>query len=117
MKSYGLWYAIKFILPFMWKGGCAIRFQVVLSFMMIVTSKLLNNVHPIILANIVNTITLGDMEDAYMPIIYYVIVKFFADFIYTLREIAFANVSASSEVFIAEKVYNHVQSLSLAYHV
>ena len=117
MKSYGLWYALKFIIPFMWKGGCAIRFQVVLSFMMIVTSKLLNNLHPIILANIVNTITLGDMEDAYMPIIYYVIVKFFSDFIYTLREIAFANVSASSEVFIAEKVYNHVQSLSLAYHV
>jgi hypothetical protein len=35
--------------------------------------------------------------------------RFTADLIKNLQEVIFANVGASAEVYIADKVYNHVQ--------
>jgi ATP-binding cassette, subfamily B, heavy metal transporter len=45
------------------------------------------------------------------------VVKFSAELVNNLREIPFATVMANAEVFIADKVYNHVQSQSLAFHL
>ena len=98
-------------------GGCLIRFQVIASFVLIISSKVFNNLAPIFLATSVNMITNGQMADTYGWIVGYAVLKFCAELFYTLREITFANVSASSEVYIAHKVYNHVQNLSLGYHL
>jgi ABC-type transport system involved in Fe-S cluster assembly fused permease/ATPase subunit len=38
----------------------------------------------------------------------YAILRFTADFVNNMREIPFANVSASAEIFIAHKVYSHI---------
>jgi ABC-type transport system involved in Fe-S cluster assembly fused permease/ATPase subunit len=47
----------------------------------------------------------------------YCVVRFSADFVNNIREIPFANVSASAEIFIAHLVYTHIQNQSLAFHL
>lgn len=47
----------------------------------------------------------------------YAIVRFTADFVNNIREIPFANVSASAEIYIAHLVYSHIQNQSLAFHL
>ena len=47
----------------------------------------------------------------------YCVVRFAADFVNNIREIPFANVSASAEIYIAHMVYTHVQNQSLAFHL
>jgi len=47
----------------------------------------------------------------------YAIVRFLADFVNNMREIPFANVSASAEIYIAHMVFSHIQNQSLAFHL
>ena len=54
-----------------------------------------------------------DRDDSYNVTIYFLIalyamIRFSADFTNYIREIPFANVAASAEIYIAHMVYNHV---------
>ena len=50
-------------------------------------------------------------------IVLYCCVRFASDLFNNMKDVVFANVAATSEVAIASKVYNHVQGLSLAFHL
>lgn len=47
----------------------------------------------------------------------YCLTRFSADFANNIREIPFANISASAEIFIAQLVYTHITNQSLAFHL
>lgn len=40
----------------------------------------------------------------------YALARFLADFVNYVREVPFANVSASAEIYIAHMVYSHIQN-------
>jgi ATP-binding cassette, subfamily B, heavy metal transporter len=109
-KKYGLWDFTKFTVPYLWKGGFWIRLQTIMTFIMLLLSRGLNVLHPIILKLAIDAITTGDDDHAhtYMLIAMYCVVRFLADFVNNVREIPFANVSASAEIYIAHLVYNHI---------
>ena len=114
-ESKGVWYALKFTLPALWSGGFCLKFQVVLTVFMIILAKVLNVIHPIILKFLIDTILEGGT--IYWLVIFYCVVKFLADLVNNLREVTFATVAANAEVYIADKVYNHIQNQSLAFHL
>jgi len=86
---------------------------------MLLLSRGLNVLHPVILKLAVDAITASDPDHAhtYLLISMYCVVRFLADFVNNIREIPFANVSASAEIYIAHMVYNHIQHQSLAFHL
>ena len=47
----------------------------------------------------------------------YCVAKFAYDFLNNIREVPFTSMSSQAEILIASDVYNHVQRLSLAYHL
>lgn len=125
-KTYSMWDFTKFTLPYLWHGGWTIRVQTILTFILLILSKLLSVAHPLILNLVIDNITCysssikkvcEDTSYTYFLIGLYVGCRFMADFINYIREIPFANISASAEIFIAHKVYCHIQSQSLAFHL
>ena len=100
-----------FILPMLFKGNWWVKVQVIITFTIIVLAKLLNVAHPICLKFLIDDLTAGG--DGYYYLALYVLVKFSADIASNIREITFANIASSAEIFIAEKVYKHVNALSL----
>jgi ATP-binding cassette subfamily B protein len=58
-----------------------------------------------------------DQSQTYFLVAMYATVRFLADFVNNMREIPFANVSASAEIYIAHMVYSHIQNQSLAFHL
>lgn len=72
-------------------------------------------IHPLILKLVIDS--LSKNESGYFYVVAYCLVKFGAEIVNNLREVTFATVSANAEVFIADKVYNHVQTQSLAFHL
>lgn len=72
--------------------------------------------HPAVLGLVVNAIVcIGEKKgncpestDVYYLVGLYALLKFLADFVRYICEVPFANVSASSEVFIASMVYKHI---------
>lgn len=111
----GIFYALKFTLPALWSGHWCIKFQVLLTAFMIVLAKVLNVVHPIVLKYLIDALIAGDT--IYALVALYACAKFAADLVNNLREVTFAKVAANSEVYIADKVYNHIQNQSLAFHL
>jgi ATP-binding cassette, subfamily B, heavy metal transporter len=109
-KKYGLWDFTKFTVPYVWRGGFMIRFQTVLTVLMLLLSRGLNVTHPLILKFAIDEISGVDDNHGhtYMLITMYCVVRFLADFVNNIREIPFANVSASAEIYIAHLVYNHI---------
>lgn len=82
---------------------------------MLILAKGLNVFHPIVQKSVVDNLTgsysEGDTElkaKMFFLIALYSLIRFAADFTNYIREIPFANVSASAEIFIAHSVYNHV---------
>ena len=80
-------------------------------------AKGLNVTHPIILKYAIDTIqecldvyTCPNSDRVYFLVAMYCIVRFAADFVNNIREIPFANVSASAEIYIAHMVYTQVQN-------
>ena len=84
-------------------------------------SRGLNVTHPIILKFAVDDITCNSEQEqtqsgiecphshshTYFLVAMYALVRFSADFVNNIREIPFANVSASAEIYIAHLVYSH----------
>lgn len=127
-KKYGLWDFTKFTVPYLWKGGFIIRVQTVLTIVLLFISRGLNVLHPLILKYVIDAITCqnGDASvDCFHPtesITYlligmYCLTRFTADFANNIREIPFANISASAEIYIAQLVYTHITNQSLAFHL
>lgn len=120
-KQYGLMDFFKFIFPFLWKGGLIIKINTILTFLLLIVTKGLNVVHPLILKYVIDDITLGtaghNQADTFFMIGMYSLTRFSADFINYIREIPFATVSASAEIYVADLVYNHIQHQSLAFHL
>jgi hypothetical protein len=88
-----------------------IRLQTTITFVLLVISKLFNVAHPLVLKYAIDSITMQDTwtrHQTYMLVGAYAGLRFLADFTNYIREIPFANVSASAEVYIAHLVYNHV---------
>ena len=90
-----------------------------ITFILLVLSRGLNVLHPVILKFAIDEITAGSENHShtYLLISMYCFVRFMADFVNNAREIPFASVSASAEIYIAHLVYNHVQHQSLAFHL
>ena len=117
-KEYSLWDFAKFTLPFMWKGGFWIKVQTTLTFILLFVSKGLNVTHPLILKYTIDSIqSIQSCQDevdcptadhTYFLVAMYCIIRFTADFVNNIREIPFAAVSASAEIYIAHLVYNHI---------
>jgi ABC-type bacteriocin/lantibiotic exporter with double-glycine peptidase domain len=126
-KKYGLWAFTKFTVPYLWRGGLVIRIQTVLSVFLLVLSRALSVVHPLILKAVIDHVTcdsgagdggcIVDHHTTYLLIGLYCTCRFAADFVNNIREIPFANVSASAEIYIAHLVYNHIQHQSLSFHL
>lgn len=89
--------------------------QVLTTFLLIVLGKVINVIHPLVLKMVIDWLTLG--QTGYFLVIAYCIIKFAGEIVNNMREVTFAAVSANAEVFIADKVYNHVQSQSLEFHL
>lgn len=124
-KSFGLIYFMKFTFPFMWKGGWSIKLQTLLTAFCLILSKCFNVAHPAVLGMVVNSIVCAGkggadcptQQETYILIGLYAGFKFMADFVRYVVEVPFSNVSASAEVFIAAKVYKHIQDQSLSFHL
>jgi ATP-binding cassette subfamily B protein len=114
-ETKGVWYALKFTLPALWQGGFWVKMQVILTIFMIILAKVLNVIHPIILKYLIDTLVEGG--SIYYLVGLYACAKFSADLINNLREVTFVKVSANAEVYIADKVYNHIQNQSLSFHL
>lgn len=82
---------------------------------MIILAKVLNVTHPLLLKYLIDTLIAG--ESIYFLVVAYTVNRLLADFVNNLREVTFAKVSANAEVYIANKVYNHIQNQSLAFHL
>ena len=114
-KAYSLWDFTKFTLPFLWKGGLLIRLQTILTFILLFLSKGLNVTHPLILKYAIDNIQMcqddkdcPNRDQTYFLVAMYCAIRFTADFVNNIREIPFANVSASAEIYIAHLVYTHI---------
>jgi len=126
-KEYGTRDFLAFAVPFIWKGGAAVKISTVLMFLSLIISRLGNVVHPLVLKQVVQNITCADDKtkpadgsadtekcaDAhatYMLIIIYAVTKFAAEFLNYVREIPFAYMAANAEKHIAAIVYRHIQN-------
>ena len=94
-----------------------IKLQTILTFILLFVAKGLNVTHPIILKYAIDNIqecldvnSCPNSDRVYFFVAMYCIVRFAADFVNNIREIPFANVSASAEIYIAHIVYTHVQN-------
>jgi ABC-type bacteriocin/lantibiotic exporter with double-glycine peptidase domain len=97
-----------------------------LNYSSILLSKGCNVLNPILLKYAIDGIICDRSEEVnecpteqetYMYILAYAIFKFGYDLLNTLREIPYARMAATAEISIAHDVYDHVQRLSLAYHL
>ena len=108
----------------MWKNNFWDRFIVILNFLIIFAFKGINLLSPLILAKTVNSIICDSSKEkcpsvyeTYFLIAVYSALKLFYDLINNFREIPYANMAATAEIQISKEVYEHVQSLSLSYHL
>ena len=125
-KTYGFGAFLKFACPFLWSGGCFMRFVTVFTFLLLFASRACNIAHPLILKRIIDNISCDreeksndcpESDEVYILIIAYAGVKFAADFLNFIRELPFAYVSANAEKHIATMVYSHIQNQSLSFHL
>lgn len=108
---------------FMWNGGdnltsreiFVLRVRTVLATFFLVLGKMAGLVTPIILKLIVDDLTEGDFPWHY--VILYGLGRFGAVLCSSLQDVVFSAVSAAMERAAAMELFNHLQHLSLAFHV
>jgi len=115
IKDYGLWYTMKFLIPILFKGDWVVKLQILVTVLLTFGAKVFAVIHPIVLKFIIDRMAAG--EAAYYFIVLYIVLRFASEACNLSREISFASVSASAEVYIADKVYNHIQNQSLNFHL
>jgi len=88
---------------------------------MLILSRVMTVIHPLILRTVIVNITCQDdvanngaqkkcagASDTYILIIFYACLKFLAEVVNYLREIPFSYVSANAEKHIAKTVHSHM---------
>lgn len=130
-KTFGLWETLKFSFPRLWRGGCCGKLTVVFNFFMILASKATNVIGPLLLKEVIDAMTCVPVmaapgvkekvcpteQETYVLIGIYAGFKLLYDLLNNLREIPYAAMAAQAEISIAHDVYDHVQRLSLAFHL
>lgn len=128
-KQFGVRKALFFSLGRIWGGTCRQKMLLIFNLLLLVLAKGVQVINPIFLMLAINGILCKPEdqlstdaecpthEEVYMYILIYAGFKIGYDFIHSFREIPFAWMSAQAEISIANDVYFHVQSLSLAYHL
>lgn len=128
-KSFGIWGSVKFSLPRLWRGGCKNKMLLLTNLLLVFVVKIAQVTNPLILWKVIDSImceeTVGSgvseqcptEEETYTLILFYTGIKLAYDVIGTMRDIPYAMMAAAAETAIADEVYFHVQSLSLAYHL
>mmetsp|Transcript_11075 Transcript_11075/g.16835 ORF Transcript_11075/g.16835 Transcript_11075/m.16835 type:complete len:124 (+) Transcript_11075:240-611(+) len=108
----------------MWKGGCGQKMTTISLFVLMIISRLGSIAHPLILKAVIDNVACDsstelcpEVQETYMLIVLYALVKFLSDLINYIREVPFAYVSANAEKHIAALVYSHIQNQSLAFHL
>lgn len=114
--------SIKFSLPRLWRGGCCNRILLIFNILMVFVVKVAQVLNPLILMLVVNSITCTEdckytTEETYALILIYTGIKFAYELLNNLREIPYQRMASAAEITIADEVYFHVQSLSLAWHL
>lgn len=89
---------------------------------MVFVVKIAQVLNPILLMTVINSITCVEdckysTEETYALILMYTGIKFAYEVLNTLRDLPYQRMAAAAEITIADEVYHHVQSLSLAYHL
>ena len=102
----------------MWRGSCTVKLITIITFLLLLISRLANAAHPLILGETVSAIICDvktkkdgecpDTFDCYTLILIYTGCKFGADLLNYLRELPFAAISANSEKHISRIVYRHI---------
>lgn len=72
-KTYGLMDFLIFAFPAMWSGGWQPKFQVILTFFLLLLAKCFQVAHPLILKMAIDSVLKN--EDAFMILIYFGIVR------------------------------------------
>ena len=109
--------------PYLWPRDSAwLRFCFVLSIVCLIIGSLADLYTPIAVREAVNELS-GNVEanvDPVLPtrwILVYGIVRFLANLFQQLRDVFFAAVGAETERRVALETFNHLQSLSLSFHL
>ena len=127
-KGHGFTDFVAFAVPFMWRGGCAVKVSTIGMFVILIISRFGNVIHPLVLKQVVTNITCDpdsttlkdgcpEPQVTYILILLYALTKFVAEFLNHIREIPFAYIGANAEKYIAALVYRHIQNQSLAFHL
>lgn len=128
-KKAGVKEFVAFTWPFLWKGGWDVKITTFFTFVMLLLSRVMTVIHPLILKRVIENITCdpddNDLEggacptteDTYVWILFYASMKLVAETVNYLREIPFSYVSANAEKYIAKTVHSHMQNQSLSFHL
>lgn len=116
---------LAFTWPFLWRGGWDVKLTTFFTMIMLVVSRAMTVIHPLILKEVIVSITCQDkgqgncpsQQDTYILIFFYAFMKFLAEVINYLREIPFSYVSANAEKHIAKTVHSHMNNQSLSFHL
>ena len=110
-------------LPYLWPSDSLwLRFCFVLSMLCLLIGSLLDLYTPIATKYAVDELS-GNVEEDIDPvlpwkwILVYGVVRFFANFFQQLRDVFFAAVGAETERRVALETFNHLQGLSLSFHL
>ena len=104
------------LLPHLWPRGKPMhRVRLVLSLVLMVVGRIANISVPLALKAAVDQVTLGRVP--VVPVILYGSLRFLADTCKELRDILFSVVGAEATRSISLDVFNHVQHLSVRFHL
>ena len=113
-------------MPRLWRGGCTNKILLLTNILLVFVVKIAQVINPLILWKVIDSIMCEEEpgvtecpteEETYSLILFYAGIKLSYDVINTFRDIPYAMMAAAAETAIADEVYFHVQSLSLAYHL
>lgn len=104
------------LLPFLWpKGEPRLRLFLVLAVICLFGAKVFNVLVPIALKNAVDDVSAGRVPAG--SVLCYGIFRFLSDSTREMRDCLFNYVSAYASRMISLRVFNHVQGLSLRFHL
>jgi ABC-type bacteriocin/lantibiotic exporter with double-glycine peptidase domain len=122
-KAPPAWPIFRKSLPYLWpKDSVWLRFCFVMSMLCLLAGSLLDLYTPIATKYAVDELS-GNVEEGIDPILpwqwilVYGVVRFFANFFQQLRDVFFAAVGAETERRVALETFNHLQGLSLSFHL
>jgi ABC-type bacteriocin/lantibiotic exporter with double-glycine peptidase domain len=137
-KEYGFKGMLDYALPRMWgRGGRKQKMLIVVNFILIFVVKITNVGVPILLKYVVDAITCGHEKvadsqpltpptppeecashsEVYTMIAFYCVARFCSDFLNWLKDIPSVLISFAAQITVSHEVYEHIQSLSMQFHL